>query len=80
MLNITDKNLLDRISDFSSIPVGASYNIRKNGQGIERSTNEKVQITNKTDKPGIDITVLPDTKGEKIYIPVIIKSTIIGRV
>ncbi len=72
MLNITDKNLLDKISDFSSIPVGASYNIRKNGEGIERSTNEKVQITTKKDKPGIDITVLPDTKGEKIYIPVII--------
>ena len=50
MLSITDKNLLNTISDFSSIPVGASYNIRKNGAGIERSTNEKVQITNKTDK------------------------------
>ena len=72
MLNITDKNLLDKISDFSSIPTGASYNIRKNGEGIERSTSEKVQITTKKDKPGIDITVLPDTKGEKIYIPVII--------
>ena len=72
MLNITDKNLLDKISDFSSIPVGASFNIRKNGAGIERQTNEKVLITNKSDKPGIDITVLPDTKDEKIYIPVII--------
>ncbi len=72
MLNITEKNLLDKISDFSAMPAGASYNIRKNGAGVERSTTEKVQITNKTDKPGIDITVLPDTKGENIYIPVII--------
>ncbi len=72
MLSITDKNLLDKISDFSYMPEGASYNIRKNGAGIERSTTEKVQITNKTDKPGIDITVLPETKNEVIYIPVII--------
>ncbi len=72
MLNITDKSLLDTIADFSAIPEGASYNIRKNGAGVERKTNEKVQITNKTDKPGIDITVLPDTTGEQIYIPVII--------
>lgn len=72
MLNITDKNLLDTISDFSYMPEGASFNIRKNGAGVERSTTERVQITNKTDKPGIDITVLPDTKGENIYIPVII--------
>ena len=72
MLNITDKSLLDTIADFSTIPEGASYNIRKNGAGVERKTNERVQITNKTDKPGIDITVLPDTTGEQIYIPVII--------
>lgn len=72
MLSITDKNLLDKISDFSYMPEGASYNIRKNGAGIERSTTERVQITNKTDKPGIDITVLPETKNEVIYIPVII--------
>lgn len=72
MLNITDKNLLDKIADFSYMPEGASYNIRKNGEGVERSTTEKVQIKNKTDKPGIDITVLPDTKNEVIYIPVII--------
>ena len=72
MLNITDKNLLNTISDFSAIPVGASYNIRKNGAGIERSTNENVNIVNKTDKPGIDIIIKPETKGEQVYIPVII--------
>lgn len=72
MLDITDKNLLNTISDFSAMPAGSYYNIRKNGAGIERRSGEKVQITTKTDKPGIDITVLPDTKDEKIYIPVII--------
>lgn len=72
MLNYTDKSLLDTIADFSDIPEGASYNIRKNGAGVERKTNERVQITNKTDKPGIDITVMSDTVGENIYIPVII--------
>lgn len=72
MLDITDKNLLNTISDFSAMPKDAYYNIRKNGEGVERKSGDKVQIVTKKDKPGIDITVLPDTKGENIYIPVII--------
>lgn len=75
MLDITDKNLLRTISDISYIPQESAYNIRKNGQGVERRNNEKVQITNKTDKPGIDITIAPGTKGETVFIPVIITET-----
>lgn len=75
MLDITDKNLLRTISDISYIPQESAYNIRKNGQGVERRNNEKVKITNKTDKPGIDITIAPGTKGETVFIPVIITET-----
>ena len=75
MLSITDRNLLQTISDLSYIPPASAYNIRKNGAGVERRSNERVQIVSKTDKPGIDIRVAPDTKGETVYIPVIITDT-----
>ena len=75
MLDITDRNLLKTISDLSYIPPQSAYNIRKNGQGIERRNTEKVEIVTKTDKPGIDIKIKPGTVGETVYIPVIITDT-----
>ena len=43
---------------------GGAYNLRKNGAGVERFSTKDIQITSKTDKPGIDITVddEPDRK------------------
>ena len=75
MLSITDKNLLQTISDLSYIPPESAYNIRKNGAGVERRSNEKVTIEQKKDKPGIDIRVKPGVTGETVYIPVIITET-----
>lgn len=66
-----DKDLLNEISNLENIEKGA-YNIRKNGQGIERKITENVDIKTKTDKPGIDIYVKENTKFEFIHIPVII--------
>ena len=53
-INQNDKNLLNEITDFDKIKNGA-YNIRKNGQGIERKVTENINIITKKDKPGIDI-------------------------
>lgn len=75
MLDITDKNLLKTIADISYIPPQSAYNIRKNGASAERRINEKVNIVNKTDKPGIDIRIAPGSTGETVYIPVIITDT-----
>lgn len=66
-----DKELLKEIAGMDETPKGA-YNIRKNGQGIERQITENVNIVTKTDKPGIDIYVKENTKFEFIHIPVII--------
>lgn len=66
-----DKNLLKEIADIEDSPKGA-YNIRKNGQGIERKTTENINIITKKDKPGIDIYVKENTKHEFVHIPVII--------
>ena len=74
-MNITDNLLLDAISDYSYKPENAAFNVRKNGQKLDRRSTEHVLITSKEDKPGIDIRILPGTKKESVYIPVIITET-----
>lgn len=71
MLNATDKKLLAEIADLHKTPIGA-YNIRKNGKGIERNTTANINIITKTDKPGIDVIIKPNTKNESVHIPVIL--------
>lgn len=74
-MNKTDYNLLESIADMHGIPTAGAYNIRKNGQGVERHSTENITIEPKKDKPGIDIIVKPGTKGEKVHIPVIVTET-----
>lgn len=71
LLNKTDENLLNEISNLEDIKKGA-YNIRKNGQGIERKVTENINIITKKDKPGINIYVKENTKFELVHIPVIL--------
>ncbi|MFK4784628.1 SufB/SufD family protein [Fusobacterium sp. MFO224] len=71
MLDNVDKELLEKIADLHEVPTGA-YNIRKNGGGESRKTTANIDIINKTDKPGIDIIIKPNTKNESVHIPVIL--------
>ena len=70
-MNNIELELLKQIADINETPNGA-YNIRKNGQGIERKITENVNIVTKEDKQGIDVFVKENTKYEFIHIPVII--------
>ncbi len=63
--------MLRSVADLDGQPKGA-YNIRKNGEGIERSVSDNINIITKTDKPGIDVIVSPNTVGESVHIPVIV--------
>ncbi len=74
MDNYIDKELLEAVADLHEIPVGA-YNIRRNSEGAGRRSTENIVITSKTDKPGIDINIAPNTKNESVHIPVIITET-----
>ena len=65
------KDLLETIADITGEVKGA-YNLRSNGCGVERRSSENIKITPKEDKPGIDINVKPNTKGEMVHIPVVI--------
>ena len=69
-MNNTDKELLEIISDASKYE--GAYNIRKDGQAIERQITDNVNIVAKQDTSGIDIFVKEDAKNEFIHIPVII--------
>lgn len=69
-MNNTDKELLEIISDTSEFK--GAYNIRKNGQGIERQVTDNINIVTKKDVSGIDIIVKENTKFEFVHIPVII--------
>ncbi|MDI3480461.1 MAG: hypothetical protein PWQ97_116 [Tepidanaerobacteraceae bacterium] len=70
-LNAIDRELLKTIADLHNIPTGA-FNIRKDGQGVERRSSAHIQVSPKTDKPGINIFVSPGTKNEAVHIPVLI--------
>ena len=70
-MNNIELELLKQIADINEAPQGA-YNIRKNGEGIERKITENVNIVTKEDKQGIDVFVKENTKFEFIHIPVII--------
>ncbi len=73
-MNNIDKNMLEAVADLHGTPQGA-YNIRKNGEGIERRSSANITIDPKADKPGIDIKIKPGTKNESVHIPVIITET-----
>lgn len=73
-LNKIDEELLAQIADLHGMPRGA-FNIRKDGQLVERSSSANIDIEAFTDKQGIKITVAPGTKGETVHIPVIMTKT-----
>lgn len=68
------KNLLEQVAGLHEIPSGA-YNIRSNGTSAGRNTTANIDIVTKTDKPGIDIIIKPNTKKESVHIPVIISES-----
>ncbi|MDO5688749.1 MAG: SufD family Fe-S cluster assembly protein [Tissierellia bacterium] len=65
------KHVLNTVAGIDSAPDGA-YNIRLNGQSAGRASTKSIEITSKTDNPGIDIHVQPGTKNQVVHIPVVI--------
>lgn len=69
-----DRGLLKEIADIEAVPTGA-YNVRRNGKLAGRNTTANIDIVTKTDRPGIDIIIKSETKGERVDIPVILTET-----
>ena len=70
-LSPIDESLLAEIANIHGMPKGA-FNIRKDGELVERHSSANIEIATKTDNPGIDIRIKAGTKGETVYIPVIV--------
>ena len=73
-LGNTEKSLLKEIAGLEAIPAGA-YNVRENGKLAGRNVTAHIDIVTKKDKPGIDIYIKSETKGERVDIPVILTET-----
>lgn len=73
-MDAIQKGLLEKVADLHEIPEGA-YNIRANGGLGGRNTTANIDIVTKTDKPGIDIIIKPNTKKESVHIPVVISES-----
>ena len=69
-LSPIDENLLATIVGLHGMPSGA-FNIRRNGELVRRSNSAFIEIETKDDVPGIDIRVKDNTRGETVYIPVV---------
>lgn len=69
-----DRDLLKEIANIEAVPTGA-YNVRRNGKLAGRNTTANIDIVTKTDRPGIDIIIKSETKGERVDIPVILTET-----
>ncbi|MGN0469782.1 MAG: SufB/SufD family protein [Acutalibacteraceae bacterium] len=67
-MNDITKDLLKQISDWNGSFEGA-YNLRVDGTCAGRQSSRNIQIKSKTDKPGLDIIIAPNTKGETVSIP-----------
>lgn len=73
-LDKIERDLVREVSGVTGIPEGA-YNFRVNGKSIGRHSSDKIDISPKQEKSGIDIRVKDNTKGEIAHIPVIISAS-----
>ena len=73
-MDTIQKNLLEQVADLHEIPSGA-YNIRANGESAGRNSTANIEITSKTDVPGIDIRIKDGTKRESVHIPVVLSES-----
>ena len=63
----TTQGVLDKISE--GFAQKGAFNLRQNGISICHGDSEHIKIKKKEDKPGIDIFIDGETKGEKVFIP-----------
>lgn len=69
-LSPIDKDLLENIAGLHGMPNGA-FNVRKNGQLVERHSSANVEIST-NDDGGLDVKINEGSKRETIFVPVIL--------
>ena len=70
---ITEK-ILKQIDEAGFQQKGA-FNLRHNGIALCHGDSEHIKIRKKEDKPGIDVYIDGETKGEQVHIPVVVDAS-----
>lgn len=70
-LDQVTEEVLNVINDSRFQQTGA-FNLRQNGTSICHGDSEHIKIKKKKDKPGIDIYIDGETRGESVFIPVVV--------
>ena len=73
-MDAIQKELLKQVAGLHEVPEGA-YNIRANGESVDRASTANIEIVTKEDKSGIDIHIKPGTKNESVHIPVVLSQS-----
>lgn len=73
-MDAIQRRILEEVSGLHEVPEGA-YNIRANGESVERNSTENIQITSKENGKGIDIRIADGTKNESLHIPVVLSQS-----
>ena len=73
-MNNIEKDLLLAVADLHQVPNGA-FSLRENGESVQINSTADIEISKKSDKPGIDIRVKPNTINKSLHIPVVISKS-----
>lgn len=74
MLDKKEIELLSLVSDLHGVPQGA-FNIRKNGEAVERTSTKNILIEQNKENNGLVVKVKENTQNESVHIPVIISKS-----
>lgn len=73
-IDAVTQSVLDKIDGVGVKQEGA-YNLRYNGYSLCHGNTEHITIHRKEDKPGIDVIISGDTRGEYVHIPVVVATS-----
>ena len=73
-MDAIQRELLMQVTGLHEVPEGA-YNIRADGESVERNSTSNIEIITKEDKTGIEIHIKPGTKHESVHIPVVLSKS-----
>ena len=71
-LDEIQKRLFAEVADLHNVPEGA-YNLRVNGQAVDRKSTENIEITPR--EGGIVIRIKDGTQNQSVHIPVVVSAT-----
>ena len=75
LLDKITEQVLRQIDSGSGFKQEGAFNLRQNGVSLCHGSTEHIKIKKKEDKPGIDVYIDGDTKGEQVHIPVVVSTS-----